>query len=139
MKTLISLAMATLVLGLVFSHDLVAGMKETEKMLIKQGWVKLSAEELRELKNYTAVGETGWFVYVDPSGTQAVHRFAGGGINGGERNITADGQECIQFIKYDIRCKFIWKRGKVYLLVYPNGMRGREYTIKPGNPENLKL
>ena len=74
MKTLISLGLATFVLGFVFSAELIAGEKETEDRLIKDGWKKLSTAELMKLKDYTGVSETGWAVYVDPTGTNLIHQ-----------------------------------------------------------------
>lgn len=94
MKTLFSFGMAAFVLGFIFSADLVAGEKETEKMLIKQGWVKLSVEELRELKNHTGVGEGNWAFYVDPTGTIFVQRYGNGAIKRGKRIITLAGDFC---------------------------------------------
>jgi len=143
MRTLISLALAlTFVLGFIFSADLFAGEKETETMLIKQGWVRLSVEELRALKDYTAGEETGWALYVDPTGTNYVYRHWEGGIKKGKTRITAAGKICFKpdFLGFSGNvggCRSVWKLGKVYLNLKSDGTYFSKYEIKPGNTENL--
>ena len=140
MKTLISLAMATFVLGFIFSADLVVGEEETEKMLINQGWVKLSVEELMELKNHTGVGEGLWAFYVDPTGTIYVQQYGNGAINKAKRKITLAAEVCLKFetVNELCGCRSVWKRGKFIVhLKTEDGTLGPEYEIKTGNTENL--
>ena len=140
MKTLFSFGMAAFVLGFILSADLIAGEKETEKMLIKQGWVKLTAKELKAMTNYTGSDDYGWAVYIDPSGTKFVIRGQSGNIYGkGRREITTDGHYCYHFDTGPVSCRFLWKRGNVYLRLSLEGKGtiSGEYTIKPGNTENL--
>ena len=140
MRTLISLGMAAFVLGFILPADLVAGEKETEMKLKKEGWVKLSVEEVKAHKNYTAVGDTGWARYVDPTGTKYVWRYDHGAITPFERKVTAEGKDCIRYSRYSTgpwKCSSIWKRGKSYVRLRPTGLLSPKYEIKPGNTENL--
>ena len=139
MKSLISLGMAAFLLGFVFSANLIAGEKETEVMLIKQDWVKLTAKELKAMTNYTGSDDYGWAEYIDPSGTKFVTRRQSGNIAKGRREITADGRYCYHFEVASASCRFLWKRGKVYLRLSLEGKGtiSGEFTIKPGNTENL--
>jgi len=139
MKTLISLGMAAFVLGFVFSADLAAGVKETEMMLIKQGWVKLTAKELKAMTNFTGSDCCGWAEYIDPSGTKFVTRFMNGVIAKGKREITADGRYCHHYEMGTSSCRFLWKQGKDYLRLSleGSGAVAGQFTIKPGNTENL--
>ena len=151
MRTLIPLGMAAFVLGLVFSADLLAGEKETIEMLKKQGWVRLSVEEIRALKDYTATNVfSSW--YVDPTGTSYVYRHYNNTENRGKRRVTTAGKVCFtpftaNTVEMDTptvgpkgilwRCRSVWKRGKQYLDLRPDGTYMSEYEIKPGNTENL--
>jgi len=93
MRTLISFVTATFVLGFILSADLIAGEKETETMLKKQGWTRLSVEELKAQKNFTVVGGTGSFMYVGPTGTNYVFQHYNGKQNRGKRKITTHRKE----------------------------------------------
>ena len=140
MKTRILFGIAVFVLGFILSADLVAGEKETEKMLIKQGWVKLSPRELWELKNHTFVGEMGGASYVDPTGTQLVLRSRHGIITRSKRIVTLAGEICFksESVKGYWRCRSVWKRGKYYIrLKTEDGTLSLRRIIKPGNTENL--
>jgi len=140
MKSLISLVMPVFVLGFILSADLVAGEKETEMMLIKQGWVKVTAKELKAMTNYTGSDDYGFAEYIDPSGTKFVIRGQSGSIFGkGRREITADAHYCYHFDTGPVSCRFLWKRGNVYLKLSleGTGMISGEFTIKSGNTENL--
>lgn len=152
MKTLFSFGMAAFVLGFIFSADLAAGEKETEKMLIKQGWVSLSVEELKALMDFTASSYIST-LYVDPTGRKYVYQHSDSGmVNRGKRRVTTAGKVCFTPITANAadrdppivgpkgelwRCRSVWKRGKEYLDLKPDGTYSSEYEIKPGNPENL--
>jgi len=97
MRTLFSIGMAAFVLVFTFSADLAAGEKELEKMLIKQGWVKLTAKELKAMTNYTGSDDISWAEYIDPSGTKFVTQWASGRIEKGRREITANGEYCYHY------------------------------------------
>ncbi len=112
---------------------------ELEKRLMKEGWVKLTAKELKALKDFTATNDAGWAEYIDPSGTKVVTEWMSGDKNIGRREITADGQYCHHYEGAAAFCWFLWKRGKIYFYVtfeLGDFMR-RQFTIKPGNTENL--
>jgi len=138
MRTLISLGMAAFVLGFIFSAELAAGERETEVMLKNQGWVRLSLDDLRVLKDYTAVEETGSAIYIDKTGRNFVLRFQNESIVRGMRIITTGGKVCLQYSKIEPwPCFSIWKRGNVHVSLRARGTIGAERTIKPGNTENL--
>ena len=150
MKTLFSFVVATFVLGFVCSADLVAGEKETETMLKKQGWTRLSVEELKAHKNYTAVGYTGWIMYVDPTGTNYVFQYYDGRQNRGKRKVTTAGKACYEGLWLRRRtpvkpgedssweCRSVWKKGKFFIAIKTEaGNLGPKYEITPGNTENL--
>lgn len=127
MKSLILLVMATIVFGFVFSADLLAGEKELEERLVKEGWVKLTAKELKAMTNYTGSNDYGWAYYIDPSGTKFVTRAPNGNISKGRREITADGHYCYHFDTGPVSCRFLWKRGNVYLNLSMEG-KGTIFT-----------
>ncbi len=120
------------------------GEGKLEKRLMKEGWVKLTAEELKALKDFTASDGFGWAEYIDPSGTKFVAQLQNGSIRKGRREIYADGRYCHQS-KLVATCFFLWKRGKYYAHVEKGGLLSAskrpvvrvEITIKPGNTENL--
>jgi len=139
MRTLFSCVMAAFVLGFVFSAELIAEGK-LEKRLVKEGWVKVTAKELKAMMNYTASDDYGWAQYIDPSGTKVVTQRTNGQIIKATREITADGKYCIHYVGGEPKnCRFLWKRGNVYLRLSRKGKGtiSGEYTIKPGNTENL--
>ncbi len=136
MKTLISLAVANFVLGFVFSADLVAGEKETEKMLVEQGRVRLTAKELRAGTDFTGIGQYNTF-YVDPTGTSLVYRDLSGSIFRKKRKITKAGKVCTKELTAPWVCFSVWKRGKVHVAIAPDGTLTPKHEVKPGNTENL--
>ncbi len=117
-----------------------------DKRLMKEGWVKLTAEELKALKDFTASDGFGWAEYIDPSGTKFVAQLRNGSIRKGTREIYADGRYCHQS-KLVATCFFLWKRGKYYVYSWRHVMEGSskrshqavggQFTINPGNTENL--
>ncbi len=136
MKTLISVAVLAFIL-LTASNAFAEGKFET--MLMKEGWVKLTAKELTALKDVTASDDFGWAEDIDPSGTKFVLRGQSGNIKKGKREITADGQYCHHYDVGPPICRFLWKRGKVYLRLSQegSGMVSGQFTFEPGNTENL--
>ena len=114
MRTLISLGMAAFVLVFILSADLAAESK-LEKRLMKEGWVKLTTKELKELKDFTASDGMGGAEYIDPSGTKVVTQSLSGNISKGKREITADGRYCHRYPgAKDNRCLSLWKRVRRY-------------------------
>lgn len=144
MKTLFSIGMAALLLGTVLSADLVAAGK-IEQRLMKQGWVKLTVQELMALKDFTASDDFGWAEYIGPSGATVVTQYQNGTTKKGTREITADGQYCYLYRGEPTTvCRSLWKRGKYYAHVRSRGLGAAkrnivrvQITIKPGNTQNL--
>lgn len=116
-----------------------------EKRLMEQGWVKLTMQELKALRDFTASDDFGWAEYVDPTGTMFVTRSQNGTTKKGSREITADGRYChLYWGATTTICRSLWKRGKYYAHVRSIGLLAPkrqvvkvQITIKPGNTENL--
>jgi hypothetical protein len=132
-------------LALLAAHS-AAAAEGWEQQMMKQGWVKLTSEELKAHTDLTAYGGDGWFAYVNPAGTEIRIQLLAGPVMRGTREITGDGVVCDRYEgKLDYPwmagerevCSTIWKKGERYLFVERDGMRGPEYTTKPGNPEKL--
>ena len=154
MKTLISLGMAAFVLGFIFSADLIAAetleqrkaslaaaKKDRERKLIKAGWVKLTATEIRALTNFTASDDAGWAEYIDTNGTKVVTQWLNGEISKGTREITADGRYCYDYVGWRPKiCWLLLQRAENYFRLTTEGMElygDGQFTIKSGNTENL--
>ena len=145
MKSNLLLVLLTATVTLLAAYS-AAATEDSDRLMMKQGWVKLSIKDLNAHTDLTAYGDSGWFAYVNPTGAAIKLQLLSGPIIQGTREITKEGMVCDRYeSKLDYPwmageqevCSTIWKKGELYVFVERNGMLGPEYTIKSGNPENL--
>lgn len=148
MRTLISLGMAALFLGFVFSADLDA-TEPWEQKLMNEGWVM-------QKEVFLAFADTTWYgrkskysdrenrvFYIVSSGKKVFFQLnKGGTIHLGIREKFGADSYCTRF-EFEAggreRCyRTVWKKGNVYLIASFKGYVMGEYAVKKGNVENFK-
>ena len=134
------------IVTLLFIPGGVLATEDWEKKWKDQGWVKIHLK-LGVNTNVTLYGINGrekssWIQYIHPDGKKASFQFfKGATVHILNRTYKSDGRVCNSnkvFWGDKEACRTLWKKGDLYMSVTDIGIENWVFTIKKGNPENIK-